>query len=74
MTAYIGEIRHLDMLAGWTEHPHRYWLRRCDMCKRRRPLTLLYECYPPLGSNYGWWFGCASCVESSDQFKQDAGE
>jgi len=64
----IGGHRHEWPLSGWTERAHRYWFRRCDMCKRRRAFQWLHECYPPRGSDFGWWFGCVDCVVHSDAF------
>ena len=60
-------------LEMWTEKPQRYWFRRCDMCKRRRWFGWLYECYPPTGSDFGWWFACPDCLTSSDAFLAELG-
>jgi len=55
-------------LETWTETPQRYWYRRCDMCKRRRWFGWLYECYPPVGSKFGWWFACIDCLSVTDEW------
>ena len=54
------------MLDAWTEHPQRYWFRRCDVSKRRLLFGWLYECYPPVGSGVGWWFACPNCLYHTD--------
>lgn len=60
-------------LDSWTAHPQRYWWRRCDMCKRRKLFGWLYECYPPHGSGFGWWFACPTCLYHTDAWLADLG-
>lgn len=47
---------------GYTQE-RRYWFRRCDDCGKRGFGILLHECYPPLGADHGWWYGCPTCVK-----------